>query len=187
METLLHNINLKFPTHGPWTQITLQFFLENGWLPSLLINIITKSTLELLKFQFLTRLVALILKYLSLKSLSEQKIKMADLLLPGHCTTSSLAISFSDFFWRDYDISARLWCHYKEFPAKNWGNPLEIANLSWFHLVMCMPITLMIPVLFKTSIKASPHPLPTPIIAPLPHPPSPTHSHLCVGPSFGHF
>ena len=120
MEPLLHNINLKFPTHGPWTQITLRFFLENGWLPSLLVNIITKSTLELLKFQFLTQLVALILKYLSLKSLSEQKIKMADLLLPGHCTTSSLAISFLGeimMYWWDYDVITR------EFPAKNWGTP----------------------------------------------------------------
>ena len=113
---------------------------------------------------------------------------MASLLPPGHCTTNSLAISFLGeimTYWRDYDVITR------EFPAKNWGNPLEITNFGRFRLVMCMPITLTIPVLFKTSIKASPHPLPHhpphPHHCPTPTPPIPYRQPSMCWTSFGHF
>ena len=117
---------------------------------------------------------------MSLKSLSEQKIKMADLLLPGHCTTSSLAILFQSenvMFFRDYDV---IW---QEYPPK-----LRIPrDFGWFHLVKCITITKLnvtIPVLFKTSIKASPHPPSPPPFPPqsLPHPYSPTSlpTAICV-------
>ena len=63
------------------------------------------------------------------------------------------------------------------FPQKL-GIPLEKRDFGRFRLVMCIPITELndtIPVLFKTSIKASPHPLsPPPSPPPSPHPPSPT-------------
>ena len=92
--------------------------------------------------------------------------------LHNHIQWNLSHISFSDFSGRDYDVFSRTWCHYTGIPCQNWGNPLKNAIFGRFRLVMCMPITELndtIPVLFKTSIKASPHPL-TP---PLPHPPYP--------------
>ena len=102
------------------------------------------------------------------------------LLPPGHCTTSrmkSLAFSFSE---RERDVFARLWCHYKGISSKI-GESSENRDFSWFRLVKCIPITKLnvtIPVLFKTLIKASPHPFshhpPHPITPPpLPHPSCP--------------
>ena len=67
------------------------------------------------------------MKYFSLKIQSEPHIqifKMAALLPPGHCTTSSLAISFQSknvTFFQDYDVITR------EFPPKL-GNPPENHN-----------------------------------------------------------
>ena len=58
------------------------------------------------------------------------------------------------------------------------GNPPKNRDFGWFHLVKCIPITKLnvtIPVLFKTSIKASPHPLSLPPSRPLsPHLACPT-------------
>ena len=87
------------------------------------------------------------------------------LLPPG----KSLAHLIFGLFWWDYDVLARLWCHYRGIPQKS-GIP---HDFSWFHLVMCIPITKLnvtIPVLLKTSFKYRFHPLGPP----LPHPLSPT-------------
>ena len=114
------------------------------------------------------------MKYSSLKIWSEPHIpifKMAALLLPGHCTTNhGWNLSPSHFrsenvtFLRDYDVIIGDSC-------QNLGKPPENRDFGQFRLVMCIPITKLnvtIAVLFKTSIKACPHPLPH-------HPPHPHH------------
>ena len=92
-------------------------------------------------------------------------------------SVKSLAhLVFRLFGW-DYDVSARLWCHYKGIPCQKLGKPPKNCDFGQFCLVMCIPITKLnvtIPVLFKTSIKASPHPLSSPPSPPHHQPPFPT-------------
>ena len=91
------------------------------------------------------------------------------LLPPG----KSLTISFR--IW-EHDVFARLWCHNMGIPCQKQGNPLKIVIFGRFRLVMCITTTKLnvtIPVLFKTSIKASLHPLSH-------HPPHPNH---CLTPT----
>ena len=127
---------------------------------------------------------------LSLKSLSEQNIKMVAMALlliitQSHTVKSLAHLIFRLFGW-DYDVSARLWCHYMGIPCQNWGNPLKIAIFSQFHLVICILITKLnvtIPVLFKTSFKYRFHPL-APLAPPLAPPPLPHSSCLHPLPPF---
>ena len=102
------------------------------------------------------------------------------------CKSRLKSLTFSFFRW-DYDVSARLWCHYMGIPCQNWGNPLKIAIFCRFHLVMCIPITKLnvtIPVLLKTSFKYRFH-LPCFPLTPLPCPtPCPTPLALTLLPPF---
>ena len=98
------------------------------------------------------------------------------LLPPG----KSLAILFRV---REHDVFARLWCHLTGIPPKL-GIPHDFGQ---FCLVKCITITKLnvtIPVLFKTSIKAFPHPPspppPHPIIATPPQLHILIHSNMCA-------
>ena len=149
-----------------WTQ----FFLENHWKLYLITHTTFKSHWNLF-LVIISRLEMASFCYnISLKFWSE-RFKMAVLLLPG-VVPSNTEFSRNLIFRQDCDVFARIWCHYMGIPCQNWGNPLEIAIFSRFHLVMCIPITklyLMTAVLLKTSLKYRFHPL-----APLPHPPCPS-------------
>ena len=118
-----------------------------------------------------------IMYYLRLKIRSEPHSVFQDGRPPPscwHCTITYSEISCLLIFGL---ILVRLWhifenvmsLHGDSLPKL--GKPLEIANFSRFRLVMCIPITkvnVTIPVLFKTLINASPHPLPH-------HPPYPPY------------
>ena len=152
------------PTH-------LRFFLQIALSYSLLAWKTSKYHHNKFISQIFNENMLPLLQKLNLKSLSEQT-RWLPFFLMGWCnTTKSLAISFSE---QERDVFVRLWCHLMGIPPKS-GIPHDFGR---FRLVKCITITKLnvtIPVLFKTSIKASSHPSSPPPSSPpsLPHPYTP--------------
>ena len=151
MEPLLHNIHLKFPTHGPWTHITPRFLLGNGWSYSLLTSVTFKDHCNKFPTQISSRNSQPFLQKLQLKSLSEH-IKMAASLLPGMVQSSQVK-SLAHLVFRLF--GARTWCFCEIMMSFDGDTPQKLGipcNFGRFCLVMCIPITkinVTIPVLLK--------------------------------------